>query len=241
MSETNDKRRSEPRSLLAGLAKELGHLPSDKRRAALEVSAGLAGVSLRVSREFVAAIPGAAAILSADDLRNWGEIGRRLAMGSVDLAVKFFRDGIEAFRAISPAARPYIFEICKRQLVLSSSIALETFHLAPLIVSQIDDERFATEIFRLGAEIAARSAKHSADLLQRTALVADALAKFGNEKHLVAEAVISLAFQFAHRTGGMTADLWTVLPAALGRIKAAEAIRLLATAERKPACVMVTL
>ena len=67
---------------LTGLAARLGRLPADKKRAALEISAALAGVSLRVSREFVEAVPKAANILSADDLRNWGEFGRRLAMGS---------------------------------------------------------------------------------------------------------------------------------------------------------------
>jgi len=232
MSEANGKGRSQSKTSIAGLAKELGHLAPDKRRAALEVSAGLAGVSLRVSREFVAAIPAASAILSADDLRSWGEIGRRLAMGSVDLGAKFFREGAGGLRLVPPDARQYVFEICKRQLVLSSSIALDSFHLVPQLVRQIDDEWFVTEVFRLAAEIAARSAKHSADLLQRTAPVAEALAKFGTERRAVAEAIIALAFHFAHRTGGMTADLWTVLPKALDGGERAEAIKLFATAER---------
>ena len=34
-------------------------MPAEKRRAALEVSAALAGVSLKASREFVAAVPAA--------------------------------------------------------------------------------------------------------------------------------------------------------------------------------------
>ena len=216
---------------MAGLAKDLSHLPAEKRRAALEVSAGLAGVSLRVSREFVSAVPAAAAVLSADDLRNWGEIGRRLAMGSVDLGVEFLRDGVLGLEAVPKQARQYIFEICKRQLVLSSSIAIETFHLVPELARQIEDDQLTTEIFRLAAEIATRSAKHSADLLQRTAPVAAALAAYGEGKHLVAEAVIALAFQFAHRTGGMTADLWTLLPAALDGTDAQYVIKLMTTAE----------
>jgi len=226
-----EQRSQSERPGLSGLAKELGRIPAEKRRAALEVSAGLAGVSLKVSREFVSAVPAAAAILSADDLRSWGEIGRRLAMGSVDLAAKFFREGVEGLCIIPAEARPFLFEICKRQLVLSSSIALETFHLVPKLVAEIDDEWLTTEVFRLAAEIATRSAKHSADLLQRTAPVAAAIAKYGSSKHVVAEAVIALAFQFAHRTGGMTADLWTVLPAALDRTEPEQTMKLTTTAE----------
>ncbi|HYJ90906.1 MAG TPA: hypothetical protein VEV84_06345, partial [Pyrinomonadaceae bacterium] len=217
---------------LTGLAARLSRLPTDKRRAAMEISASLAGVSLRVSREFVSAVPTAAEILTVDDLRNWGEIGRRLAMGSVDLSVAFFREGVGGLRDVPPDSRMFIFEICKRQLVLSSSIALETFHLVPKLVREIDDGWLASEIFRLAAEIAARSAKHSADLLQRTVPVAASLAKFGRRKRGVAESVIDLAFQFANRTGGMTADLWTVLPAALERSDADEIIKLMSTAEQ---------
>jgi hypothetical protein len=55
------------------------------------MSATLAGVSLRVSREFVEAVPKAAKILSADDIRNWAEMGRRLAMANADLGAQFFR------------------------------------------------------------------------------------------------------------------------------------------------------
>ena len=72
---------------LTGLARRLGQLSSDKKRAALEMSAALAGVSLRVSREFVEAVPKAAKILSADNLRHWGEFGRRLAMGNAETGV----------------------------------------------------------------------------------------------------------------------------------------------------------
>src|SRR5215813_2045956 len=125
MAEADDGKQ-QSRTSITGLAKELGHLPADKRRAALEVSATLAGVSLRASREFVSSVPEAASILSADDIRSWGEIGRRLAMGSVNTAIAFFRDGADALVDVPAGSRPFVFEICKRQLVLSSSIALES-------------------------------------------------------------------------------------------------------------------
>ena len=94
-------RNASDKQSLTGLARDLGHLSAETRRAALEVSAGLAGVSLRVSREFVSAVPAASEILSADDLRNWGELGRRLAMGSVDSAVAFFREGAEGLTSVT--------------------------------------------------------------------------------------------------------------------------------------------
>src|SRR5262245_6349130 len=124
---------------LTGLAASLGRLPADKRRAALEMSASLAGVSLRVSREFVEAVPAAGEILSADDLRNWGDVGRRLAMGSAETGAAFFASGVEGLEQVPENARGLVFQICTRQLVLSSSIALETFRSIPKLVSKIGD------------------------------------------------------------------------------------------------------
>ncbi|MBK8303063.1 MAG: hypothetical protein IPK98_06570 [Chloracidobacterium sp.] len=143
---------------LTGLARRLGQLPADKKRAALETSAALAGVSLRVSREFVEAVPKAAKVLSADDLRNWGEFGRRLAMGNADSGVKFFADGVDGLKKIPKTARAAVFQVCSRQLVLSSSIALETFHLIPVIAAGLADRKLLANILNLAVEIAQRSA-----------------------------------------------------------------------------------
>jgi len=206
---------AQPKPSATSLARDLGHLPPATRRVALEMSAALAGVSLRVSREFVSAVPRAAAILEADDLRNWSELGRRLAMGNVETAVKFFAQGAETLSDIPANSRPDVFEICRRQLVLSSSIALETFDLVPTLAREMNDPWLLAEILKLGSEIAARSAKHSAEFLQRTSVVASAVGSFGKYKRRAAEAAIDLAEQFAARTGGMTADLWSVVPDAI--------------------------
>ena len=48
---------------------------------------------------------------------------------SADSGAKFFADGVEELRAVPKKARPLVFQICTRQLVLSSSIALETYRL----------------------------------------------------------------------------------------------------------------
>ena len=208
-------------------ARRLGELPADKKRAALELSAALAGVSLRVSREFVAAAPEAAERLSADDLRHWGDFGRRLAMGSADAGSKFFADGVAALEHVPESARSAVFQICTRQLVLSSSIALDTFRLIPEIAVEINDDKLLIDVLDLAVEIAQRSAKHSSEFIVHTPAVATALSQFGLEKATVADAVFSLAAQFANRTGGMTADLWANLPEPLAKLNAEKVLLLM--------------
>src|SRR5688500_2710084 len=179
------------------------------------MSAALAAISLRVSREFVEAVPKAAKILSADDLRSWAEFGRRLAMGNAATGALFFSSGVDRLAKVPEQARNLVFQICTRQLILSSSIALETFALIPQLADDVGEDGLFTEILRLSAEIANRSAKHSSDFLQKTPPIAAALNAFDERKNDVAAPVIRLASRFAGRTGGMTADLWTNLPAAL--------------------------
>ena len=226
MAELNDDKKQS----FTGLASRLGRMPADKRRAALEMSASLAAISLKVSREFVEAVSGAAEILSADELRAWGEFGRRLAMGSAATGASFFSSGVDGLANIPDGVRSLVFQICTRQLVLSSSIALETFKLIPSLATEIDDDDLLEKILKLALEIANRSAKHSSDFLQKTPAVANALASFAEKKTDVALPIIQLAYTFAGRTGGMTADLWTSLPAALEGLTADGAIQLAQTA-----------
>ena len=217
---------SKNKKTLTGLAARLGRLPSDKKRAALEMSAALAGVSLRVSREFVEAVPRAAKLLSAEDLRLWGEMGRRLAMGNADVGTAFFAEGVAGLKSVPEGARAAVFQICTRQLVLSSSIALETFRAVPNIAREVGNAELLAEILAVAFEIAQRSAKHSAEFLQHTPAVAAALRSSDSGGEVAAEA-IALARQFAERTGGMTADLWAGLPDALAKVSAPNAVRLL--------------
>ena len=226
MAETENSKKQ----TFTNLARRLGKLPNDKKIVSLEMSAALAGVSLRVSREFVEAVPKAAKILNAEDIRNWAEMGRRLAMGNADLGATFFISGVNDLKKVPEKARPLVFQICTRQLVLSSSIALETFQLIPTLAKEISDDNLFAEILKLASEIANRSAKHSTDFLNKTPKVAEALKKFGDDKSKVADSVVALASHFANRTGGMTADLWQILPDALDKLTAAQAIELTAKA-----------
>ena len=224
MSENSEDLQNSSKQTLTGLAKRLSRLSPDKRRVALEMSASLAGVSLRASREFVEAVPRAAKILSAENLRQWAEMGRRLAMANADAGAQFFTDGVADFKQIPEAAHALIFQICTRQLVLSSSIALETFDAIPALAKAISDDELLSGILNVANEIAQRSAKHSADFLKSTPQVAAALQRFDDPKAV--ESIINLAFAFASRTGGMTADLWTILPDALKKLTAEQAAKL---------------
>lgn len=217
---------------LTGIAARLSRLPAKKRRAALESSAAIAGVSLRASRAFVESAPRAARILSADDIRHWGEMGRKLSMGSADLGAEFFSRGVDELALIPAEARPDVFKICSRQLVLSSSIAIDTFESMANLAEDIGDDYLLSETLRLAAEIAGRSAKHSADFLKSAGSVGKAIKRFAEAAVEVGRSAFELGFLFATRTGGMTADLWEGLPKAIERLSADRSIELLQQAGR---------
>jgi hypothetical protein len=218
---------SRKKDSLTGLAKKLSRMSAEKRKAAIEESASLAAVSLKVSRAFVEAVPVAAKTLSADDLRAWAELGRRIAMANAEGAVGFFESGVGRLEIIAPESRKLVFQIISRQLLLSSSIALETYEQIPDLAKKVDDSAMFSGILELGAEIANRSAKHSSDFLNKTPEVAETIGSYGEDKARVASAVFGLASSFAVRTGGMTADLWTGMPDALRGLSAEVAVRLL--------------
>src|SRR5882672_3019504 len=88
------------RRTLAKLLREIAELPLEQTRAALEVSATIAGVSLRVSIEFLRAVPDAGRILEPAELRAWGELGRRLTMAEVEEGVSFFAAGVGEFEKV---------------------------------------------------------------------------------------------------------------------------------------------
>src|SRR5258706_9025652 len=163
------------RRTLAGLLREISGLPLEQTRAALETSAAIAGVSLRASIEFLRAAPGVAQALEPTELRAWGELGRRLTMGDVENGVSFFTAGTDAFAGVPPGARPFVFQVCARQMILSASTAAETFQNAPSLAEKIDDGELLRSIYEVAAEISRRSAKHSADFLNATPGVIAAL------------------------------------------------------------------
>ncbi len=215
------------RRTIAGLARELGSLPVDAARAALEMSASIAGVSLRASIEFLRAAPRASRVLEEAELRAWGEMGRRLAMGDVETAVSFFNEGVEALRDVPQSARPLIFQVCSRQMTLSSAVALETFKTAPLLAILITDTEALRLIFEVAAEISKRSARHSADFLKATPRMVRRMRDFGADTTHAFRNAAQLASAFAARAGGIAADAWTALPVASANQTIENALKLM--------------
>jgi hypothetical protein len=113
------------------LTRDIARLPLDQARAALETGAAIAGVALRVSIEFLRSAPAAAQLLETAELRSWGEMGRRIALGDVESAVSFFVAGVEGLQAVPRESRPLVFQVCLRQMTLSSAVATETFRSLP--------------------------------------------------------------------------------------------------------------
>src|SRR5712664_1513022 len=163
------------RRTLAGLLRGISHLPLEHTRAALETSAAIAAVSLRASIEFLRAAPGVAKVLEPTELRAWGELGRRLAMSEVENGVGFYTSALGEFTRVPPAARPFVFQVCSRQMILSAATAAETFRGAALLAAKIKDGDLLRSIYEVAAEISRRSAKHSADFLNVTPSVISAL------------------------------------------------------------------
>ena len=163
------------RRTIAGLFRQIGGLPLDHTRAALETSAAIAAVSIRASIEFLRATPEVAQVLEPAELRAWGELGRRLTMTDVENGVSFFIAGVEDFAKVPSLARPFVFQVCARQMILSATTAAETFRSAPALAEKVPNPELLRSIYEVAATISRRSAKHSAEFLNVTPAVVAAL------------------------------------------------------------------
>ena len=207
------------------LTRELASLPLDQSAAAIETGASIAGVSLRAAVEFLRGCRAAAEVLQAPELRAWGEFGRRLAMSDVETAVSFFNEGVGGLKELPERVRPIAFQLIARQVTLSTSIALSTFQRLPDLANLAGDPDTFVLILEVAAEVSRRSAKHSAELLNKTPEVISALNRF-NDPQIAAKG-IELAAEFAFRAGGIATDAWAALPVALAKLNEADAMRLL--------------
>ena len=245
------------RRTIAGLLREAGALPVDTARAALEVGAGLAALSLRAGVDFLRAVPEAARVLDAEELRAWGELGRRLSMADAETGAAFITAGVGELAEVPRGARLLLLQVCARQLSLSTSFALETYRAAPLVARAVGDAERLRRVFEVALEIARRSARHSSDFLAATPAAAASLSAFGetddesaalknddagaeaqntgaeaqDARARVWDAALVLAESFAQRVGGIAADMWAVLPAAVEGLSADEALRLFRQSE----------
>jgi nitric oxide reductase NorD protein len=207
------------------LTRELVGLPLDKSAAALETSAAIAGISLRAGIEFLRATPAAAEVLEAAELRSWGDLGRRLALGDAENAITFFAEGVAELKDIPTNIHPLVFQLCSRQITLSSQIAIETFRNLPTLANTISDPIQLAALIEVASEISRRSAKHSAEFLKQTPEVLERLRRIKDPA--VTQQGIELAAEFASRAGGIAADAWAALPSALANLNSPDALKLL--------------
>ena len=212
------------------LTRELASLPLDKSAAALETSAAIASVSLRAGIEFLRAAPGAAEVLEPAELRSWGELGRRLAMSDVESAITFFAEGVAELQDIPANVHALGFQLCSRQITLSSQVAVETLRTLPALATAISDPHQLASVLEVASEISRRSAKHSAEFLQSTPEVLERLRR--SRDPAVTQKGIELAAEFAARAGGIAADAWTALPAALANLNSPDALKLMESTVR---------
>ncbi len=223
--DTSEAPHSAERKSFIELTRQLAGLPLDQAAASLETSAAIASISLRAGIEFLRAAPAAALILQAADLKSWGELGRRLAMGDYEAAVSFFASGVDNFKEVPRSLHSEIFQLCVRQMTLSTAVGKETFQLLPSLVADVDDEQLFRSMLAIGTEIARRSAKHSAEFLKSGGEVSRALREFASEQ--VTSKALELAGAFAARAGGIAADAWSAVPQAILDLNATDAIRLI--------------
>lgn len=231
------------RRTIAGLAREVGRLPRDVARAALEVAAGLAALSLRAVVDFLRVVPEAGRALDAEELRAWGEMGRRLVMADAETGAAFFAAGVGELAEVPRGARLVLLQVCAGQLSLSTSSALETYRRGPEVARAVGDAEVVRQVFEVALEVSRRSARHSADFLAATPAAAARLSAFDNEadESLAVEngggggrvwvAALGLAGAYARRVGGIASDMWAALPAAVEGLGAEDALRLFGQSE----------
>ena len=69
---------------------------------------------------------------------------------------------------VPPESRPLVFQVCLRQMTLSSAVATETFRSLPPLAQVVNSAWLFHSVLEIAAEISRRSAKHSADFLAAT-------------------------------------------------------------------------
>jgi len=227
--DVQDQLHTAERQSFLELTRRLATLPLEQSAAALETSAAIAGISLRAAIEFLRAATAAAEVLQPAELRSWGDLGRRLAMSDFESAVTFFAEGIGGLRNLPRSLHASIFQLCSRQMTLSTAIGRETFRKIPLLAAAIADPELFQSVLEIAAEVSRRSAKHSSEFLNASEKVAQALKEL-HDANVTAKA-LELAGAFAARAGGIAADAWATLPEALSGLQPGDAQRLLARAD----------
>ena len=162
-----------------GLCARRAKLPVDVARAALEVGAGMAALSLRAGVDFLRAVPDAARVLDAEELRAWGEMGRRLTMADVGDGRGLHRVGRRRGWRRCRAARGFCCCRSARGSCRSRPrLRSRRYRQAPEVARAVGDAELLRAVFEVALEVARRCARHSADFLAGTPAAAVSLSAF---------------------------------------------------------------
>src|SRR3989440_6238087 len=154
-------------------------------------------------------------------------------MSDVENGVSFYVAGIGEFAKVPSLARPFVFQVCARQMILSATTAAETFRGAPALAEKVSNPETLRSIYEVAAAISRRSAKHSAEFLNVTPEVVSALkrndppATAGGTDFITRGTAIDLVKAFAEHAGGIAADAWASLPGAIDRLSVELSLRLM--------------
>ena len=197
-------------STLEGLVKRLGPLPYDRLLLTTDISVSLASTNLRAAVEMLRAAPEVSRLIDANDMRVWGEVGKRLSATSAESAMSFFISSAATLSALAEDMRSPVLRLVNKQAALSASTATESFNSSPAIIDAIRDHDSAAQILTICLELARHSVKHSNDLLLIAPQVISRL-EAGGQTELVSRA-LSLTSAFAFRSGGTAAEFFGELP-----------------------------
>src|ERR1043166_3015531 len=98
-------------------------------------------------------------------------------MSDVESSVAFFTAGAGEFAKVPSAVRPFVFQVCARQMILSAATAAETVRDAAALTAVVADVAVSRLFYAVAASIAGLSAKHSAEFLSATPVVIAVLEK----------------------------------------------------------------
>ncbi len=195
------------RSTVEALAMKMGLKPHERGWVTVDTGASLMSVSPKVAMDFFKTVPDVARLLENGDLRNWADLGRRIAVNNAEEASEFFRSSSGILEPLSDRIRSLLVALCSKQIVLSPAAALTTFRQAPQLVASFRDERSAVRLFTIAVEVAHRSVKHSTEVLTAAPRALAALRNFESPgADSPVETVLDLAESFAQRTGATAAE-----------------------------------
>ncbi len=211
------------RKSVEALARSFGINPNDRSWVTMDVGASLAGVSLKVATDFFRVVPEVALHLENDDLKQWAEVGRRVALDNADEADTFFHRSPEVLLQVPPALRSQLVTLCAKQIVLSPSTALNTFYSAPQTIESLGTSDASLKLFNIAVAVANRSVKHSTEVLAAAPKALNSLKELELSvqppNSLLTPRALELAENFANRTGATAAEFLSALGEGLRFIK----------------------